>query len=241
MAPCISLGQVAEMKVLIEDYVERRRCLFPGVHIRPKHHYLTHYAQLTLQFGPLVRLWTMRFEAKHQYFKRCIRSSKNFLNVTSLLANRHQLYQAYLSSCDRFASDVVVSSADIVIESAIVSEVKRVLIAAGVPPGQVYSSAVIKGIVYKRGLVLPVTTCYSKKTIVFGEILLVVSQHCGSQLVVACRNAVLDFETGCYNLDEKHDITILALQSFADYHPLPVYTCRGRSTVVLHHQFFDRE
>jgi hypothetical protein len=241
MAPSISLGQVAEMKVLIEDYIERRSCLFPDVRIRPKHHYLMHYAQLTLQFGPLVKLWTMRFEAKHQYFKRCIRSSKNFLNVTSLLANRHQLYQAYLSSSDRFASDVVVSSADIFIESSIVSEVKRVLIAAGVQPGQVFSSAAIKGTVYKRGLVLPFTTCYSKKTIVFGEILVVVSQDCGIKLVVGCRNAVLDFETGCYNLDEKHDTAILSLQSFADYHPLPVYTYKGRSTVVLHHQFVDRE
>jgi hypothetical protein len=147
-----------------------------------------------------------------------------------------------LSSSDRFTNDdVVVSSADIVIESAVVSEVKRVLIAADVQPGQVFSSATIKGTVYKRGLVLPVTSCYSTKKIVFGEILAVVSQNCGSKLVVACRNAVLDFETGCYNLDGQHDVTILALQSFVDYHPLPVYTCRGRPTVVLHHQFLDRE
>lgn len=56
---------------------------------------MLHYSQLIRQFGPLSHVWTMRFEEKHQYFKQCIRSAKNFKNVTKALAEQHQLYQAF--------------------------------------------------------------------------------------------------------------------------------------------------
>lgn len=36
----------------------------------------------------------MHFESKHSCFKRCIRSNKNFENVTKSQADRHQLLQA---------------------------------------------------------------------------------------------------------------------------------------------------
>lgn len=98
-----------DMKGLIELYVELRQELFPRIPLRPKHHYLLHYADLTLQFGPLIHTWTMRFESKHSYFKRCIRASKNFRNVTKSLADRHQLFQAYQSTGTLFGPQVHVS------------------------------------------------------------------------------------------------------------------------------------
>lgn len=53
----------------------------------------------------------MRFESKHSYFKRCIRSSKNFRNVTKSLAERHQLFRAYQSHGSLF-SQVQVSDSN---------------------------------------------------------------------------------------------------------------------------------
>ena len=41
------------------------------------------------RFGPLVRHWTMRFEAKHSYFKQLAHSMGNFVNITYSLATRH--------------------------------------------------------------------------------------------------------------------------------------------------------
>lgn len=43
--------------------------LFPSVSLLCKMHYLIHYPSLIQKYGPLIGLWTMRFEAKHQYFK----------------------------------------------------------------------------------------------------------------------------------------------------------------------------
>ena len=47
------------------------------------------------RFGPLVRHWTMRYEAKHSYFKKLAQNVGNFINVPWTLAMRHQLWQCY--------------------------------------------------------------------------------------------------------------------------------------------------
>ena len=47
------------------------------------------------RFGPLVRFWTMRYEAKHSYFKKLAQNVGNFINVPWTLATRHQLRQCY--------------------------------------------------------------------------------------------------------------------------------------------------
>ena len=49
----------------------------------------------TCRFGPLVRAWTMRFEARHKYFKRLAVQLGNFINIVFSLAMRHQRLQCY--------------------------------------------------------------------------------------------------------------------------------------------------
>ena len=44
----------------------------------------------------MVRNWAMRFEAKHNYFKKLSYKINNFKNITYSLAKRHQALQAYL-------------------------------------------------------------------------------------------------------------------------------------------------
>ena len=54
------------------------------------------HACVVSRFGPLVRYWTMRFEAKHQYFKSLACRMGNFINITYSLAVRQQCYQCYV-------------------------------------------------------------------------------------------------------------------------------------------------
>ncbi len=51
---------------------------------------------------PLVALWTMRFEAKHSFFKRVIRHTNCYKNVLHSLAQRHQFQTAYNLHMCRF-------------------------------------------------------------------------------------------------------------------------------------------
>lgn len=73
--------------------------VFPDAYLRPKHHFLEHYPHLICCFGPLVDLWTMRFEAKHSFFKKVVHETQNFRNLLKTLSNKHQLMMACTSTC----------------------------------------------------------------------------------------------------------------------------------------------
>ncbi len=103
--------QIGYLRVLIEEYLLSRKQAFPHHWLKPKHHYMSHYPELIIQFGPLIHLWTMRFESKHTYFKQCTRKLCNFKNVCSSLAERH--LQAYLSAGNLFPLAIVVEKATV--------------------------------------------------------------------------------------------------------------------------------
>ena len=63
-APAISNGQIAYLRVLIDEYLHCRMQTFPDNPLKPKHHYVSHYPELIIQFGTLIRLWILRFESK---------------------------------------------------------------------------------------------------------------------------------------------------------------------------------
>ena len=101
----ISENQLRLISVHINEYLELRMLCFSNINMRPKHHYMTHYPYLMRQCGPLIKLWTMRFENKHQFFKRIANRCKIFINITKLLSERHQLHQSSLY-LDRFPNDI---------------------------------------------------------------------------------------------------------------------------------------
>ena len=107
-SPKLPLSQIAYLNVCIEEYLSERQKLFPDTPMRPKHHYLLHYPELTIAFGPLIHLWTMRFESKHTYFKRCARQLHNYKHLSKTLACRHQLLQAFYASGSLFKTSLVI-------------------------------------------------------------------------------------------------------------------------------------
>lgn len=82
-APKIHTNQVAYLKLLVEEYLESRAAVFSDQPLKPKHHFLLHYPDLIIKFGPLIRLWTLRFASKHTYFKQCARKLHNFKKISS--------------------------------------------------------------------------------------------------------------------------------------------------------------
>jgi hypothetical protein len=239
MAPALSYGQVAYMKVLIDDYIERRQTLFPETRLRPKHHYLTHYASLTMKFGPLIRLWTLRFENKHQYFKRCVRNSHNFINVTSMLANRHQMLQAYLSARPRLSSHHVTVEGNAITDlSQFEDDIRKMAHQYSTSGMQVYSQVNIKGTTYSKGFVLPLHVQHEMRKIEFGEIQLVLVDI-DVQFIVRLWSGHFDFALGCYVIEKTNDIKCMSFKCFVDYHPLSIYKFNSSDIVVLRHAMLD--
>lgn len=96
-APMISDRQIASLKLAIKHYLQLRQQLFL-IPLRPKHHYLWHYPYLIQQFGPLYVFCTMAGERKHSFFKNALRHAGNYKNILKLCSERHQYWQALLSS-----------------------------------------------------------------------------------------------------------------------------------------------
>ena len=105
-APALNVNNVCYLNLCIHEYIAKRQFLFPDVPLRPKHHYITHYPYMILQYEPLSKLWALRFESKHRYFKRVIKSCGNFVNVTHTLAHFHQMLQSHLLETELFEEEL---------------------------------------------------------------------------------------------------------------------------------------
>ncbi|PIK60815.1 hypothetical protein BSL78_02296 [Apostichopus japonicus] len=66
-SPIISNGDTKYLSELISDHHQLFLELFPERHLKPKHHFMTHYPSAIRLNGPLIHLWVMRFEAFHNF------------------------------------------------------------------------------------------------------------------------------------------------------------------------------
>ncbi|XP_044738491.1 uncharacterized protein LOC123300081 [Chrysoperla carnea] len=105
-APAIHETCIVYVHLLICEYIDLRRTLFPLKLLRRKHHYFKHYGELIRKFGPLMKSWTLRSESKHCFMKRAVRFSRNFINITKSLSIKHELYQCFVRSGGEIKSDI---------------------------------------------------------------------------------------------------------------------------------------
>ncbi|KAK2843712.1 hypothetical protein Q7C36_011927 [Tachysurus vachellii] len=87
-SPSVTLGMTVHLKHLIMEHHDLFKHLYPGRNLIPKHHFVLHYPSCIRKIGPLIHMWSMRFEAKHRVFKSTL---KNFKNITVSLAKKHQM------------------------------------------------------------------------------------------------------------------------------------------------------
>ena len=102
LSPTFDDESIQYLQTKIQDHRQILMEVFPEFRLRPKHHYVEHYPDLIRCFGPLVHLWTMRFEGKHRFFKRVVHDTQNFKNVLKTLATRHQHMVAYYLTAPSF-------------------------------------------------------------------------------------------------------------------------------------------
>lgn len=232
------MSQIAYMKVLIEGYVEMRQELFPHVNLRPKHHHLFHYAEMSLQFGPLIHTWTMRFESKHSYLKRCIRSSKNFRNVTKSLAERHQLFQAYQSQGSLFSSQVQVSDSTSFHPELYDRGIRAAVADFGLnSSNSVFTDKVrVRGTSYANGML--VLQRYTKRQLQLGQIAsIVIKSETTVLLLLREKTASWVPELGVYEIDKNSSDKLIckSLDTLNDYAPLSFYHRGARLLIPLKH------
>ena len=113
LPPLIMEDQVPYLRLLIQEYLHELKRQY-GINLTPKCHFLVHFPQQiiryflclykisnlrwnnAIRFGPPIRLWAMRFEAKHRVFKQWARTA-SYKNLCWSLAIKYQQQSAYLA------------------------------------------------------------------------------------------------------------------------------------------------
>ena len=67
---CYSHHTIEYLRVLVEGYLFNFTQLNPNEDLKPKHHYMVHYASQIERLGPLIVSWNMREGAKLGFVKR---------------------------------------------------------------------------------------------------------------------------------------------------------------------------
>jgi hypothetical protein len=240
VSPKVTVDQVAYLKYQVEDYVSARFRLFSSVKLLPKHHFLVHYADLVIKLGPLVRVWTMRFESKHKYFKQCIRKSQNFKNVCKSMAERHQLLQAYLSSGSVIKNKIQFDTALEFDQADYCLEVQGAVSFLDLSRNEsfVSQSVTVKGTEYRKGLFVPVDS--NETGLVFGRIIIIlVMKHVEEVYLVVERfqsSRLIDLGVHCIDsINENKSVQCISVDKLLDYYPLPKYEVHNLWMLPLHH------
>lgn len=94
LAPSLTIGQIQHMSDLILTFLENYSSLNDSINIKPKAHYMVHYATQYKYFGPMINHSTLRYEGKHSNLKSLFGSCRNYRNPCLTIARRHQNLQA---------------------------------------------------------------------------------------------------------------------------------------------------
>lgn len=91
-SPFLTDGLTVCLKHLVAEHHRLFKSVFPEKALLPKHHFLIHYPRCIRNLGPVLHMWSMRYESKHSFFKK---QKKSFKNITKTLAIKHQNEMAY--------------------------------------------------------------------------------------------------------------------------------------------------
>ncbi|GBL85238.1 hypothetical protein AVEN_222713-1 [Araneus ventricosus] len=237
LAPKINLSYVSYLSHLIQDHHNLLKEIFPTVKLAPKFHFLVHYPRLILAFGPLTCSWSMRFEAKHLYFKHVAQSIKNNRNLPYSLAKRHQQLQCYynLESLRPIGKKDSVTSGKIIDVNNYSTEITRLL--SGYEEFYSLKKVELNGMIYKSGACL--VSGFHNDEPVFEKILIILRKGTCTKFVCRTFRSSTLFHIGCFKLESSKDIKILKLQDFVDVYPLSIYRHNNYSVVIQKYLLFN--
>jgi hypothetical protein len=243
-AHTISLPQILYLQHLIDEYLEMRKSIFPHVTLRPKHHYLSHYPWLIKQLGPLIRLWTLRMESKHVFFKRCSKSSQNFINMPKHLAEAHQLLMSYLSSSNVMSDTLDIGTKAIKFnESLLCEEILQSVNATIHDTENLFCSFTItyKGTKYNKDQYVVIRRCDAD--LEFGKIIMtLLDKNAIPYLVMTPMSSTTNDSLSLLVLENNISTTMVCLriENLYDYCPLSGYAYNRKVYIVLKHAILDK-
>lgn len=225
-SPELTEGAVIFLGYLIQEHHSLYLELYPDRHLKPKHHFMLHYPGAIRKLGPVVHFWSMRFEAKHGFFKRVSHVNCNFRNICKTQAYRHQMMMCYtLLSGQMFSHDFEVGSGCTTLLGTIEDFEK---VKSGFEGSAVFTEVYLpswikyKGTSYRPGMALLLSHSADGEP-QFGTIKSIVVMN--SKVKIIVKNwETTGFERHfcAFTVSPTSAIEAVDIDSIGDYHPLHV-------------------
>lgn len=236
VSPIQTEDSIAYLGFKISEHRIKFQEVFPHSELKPKHHYLEHYPFLIRKFGPLVTLWTMRFEAKHSFFKRVARNIRCFKNVLLSLSQRHQYQIAYHLHANDFTKPTLqVTDVSTVHIDALNKDISNALKKKSPDMNSVClaKSLVHDGLHYKCGMILIHGSLGGQPE--FGEIIQTVILQEKPIFILKKLSGWYMEHYRAYDLkiSPSKEVELVEPQELSDTYPLTDYKIRGMRLVTL--------
>lgn len=235
VAPVHTVESIAYLDFKISEHRDRFLEVFPEQKLIPKHHFLEHYPALIDKYGPLVGVWTMRFEAKHSFFKQVVRHTNSFQNVLLTLATRHQMMMAYHmhGTSDVGKPALCVTKISVMPLDVLHSDIQEALreISPLLSSVQLASAVTYNGTRYTVGMILSYGSTGGLPD--FAEIIQIAILDNCVHFIVKLLAAWYEEHLRSFQLVDTVKITLLEQQKLGDVYPLAVYSVGGKRFVTL--------
>jgi len=221
LAPKVAVPHLALLDTVLQDHACLFTEIFPEAPFKPKQHYILHYPQLSLDFGPLRSAWCMHYEAKDYFFKMLVNCMRNFKNLCKTVATRHQMQQAFFLSNGFLHGKVSIDSVGkcklgsvALSDSHLQSRFERL----GICITQIQSveCATINGTTYRCGAF--VADAFLQECIVFGKITAVPIHDTAVLFLVDKYLSHFDEHFECYQLACMGISDIIPYKNLADWY-----------------------
>lgn len=237
LAPSLKRGEIIYMSRLISTFLENFLSVFGDrVHLKPKFHYMLHYAKQYLHFGPLIHSSTLRFEGKHVIFKSIMSNTKNFKNTTKTMAEAHQQQQCYYNTFPNYLSfeqEITLKLDQLSINS--MDEGLIDIINNKFDPDNfnilTCKTLTYEGVTYLKSHVLVIGYANDLE---FGQICAIV-KHCSIWYFVVNVLDIVEYSVHFHNyvVNETSNYSVISLNNLVTPFPSPVYSCDNKKMVSL--------
>lgn len=246
-APVVTTGLAVYLKQLIIDHHRLFKELYPERNLIPKHHFMIHYPSMMVLFGPLSKLWCMRFEAKHSPLKRQAHVVCNFKNISKTLAYKNQVQQMH---CWRFGQPLgnkmcVPNAFPVILRSLdkgeqLIDNLRSTLEGDIAETMCVSHTVTLCGQTYRTGTVV-MTTADTKDEPVFGEIVHLLPQvEKGTALafVRVVNVNCFDDHFYAYAVERADEFKLVQIPGdLSDFRPLDFNTCFKGNQIYINPRY----
>lgn len=244
LSPRIEREWLTHLEYLVHEFLKTFNQVNPQS-MTPKFHFILHYSRLISELGPVRQLWCMRYEAKHQYFKKVASKLNNCKNITKSFATKHQLHQCWEQASSDFLQQEAssINGGNEIKFSALTPDIQSTILQfCDVDPAHMEDDETIwksRGIYvdhmkYCIGTVLVLDLVHEEKVPVFFKI-----THClrfRAQWLLCGRIYTCAYFSSHYHgyiVQDSLESIVIAPRQELDHQVMDMYTTENRDNIVI--------